>query len=85
VYFRKSQSPANTFTNREAKRNLIATTPHLKIAATTWQQSRRHFLTATKTPLSLCHTFALPLQGLGPSLPLLASRQARREPQNIAI
>jgi hypothetical protein len=46
-------------TNRaEAKKNLIATTPYSKFAATLSQQRRRHFLTATKTPLPLCRTFA---------------------------
>src|SRR5580658_5751839 len=46
------------FRTKEAKKKLIATTPHSKIAATLSQQRGRHFLTATKTPIPVRRTFA---------------------------
>jgi hypothetical protein len=44
----------------QAKKKLIATRPHSKIAATISEQRRRHFLTATKQPLPVCLFFAPP-------------------------
>jgi hypothetical protein len=42
----------------QAKKKLIATRPHSKIAASISEQTRRHFLTATKQPLPVCLFFA---------------------------